>query len=265
MTLKSCIYRGWVMHSRCAPLPHRFKYRIWWMLVDLDELPELRQSVRLFSHNRFNVFALHDADYGNGKASLRTQVEERLVEAGLASAAVRIQLLTMPRLLGYAFNPLSIYFCSDAGGRLAAIIYEVHNTFGERHSYVIKAAEDTAGLVRQEAGKAFYVSPFMDMSQDYSFSVRVPGEKLSVAITGSQDGAPMIHTSMRGTRTPLSSAALQRLCLSHPLVTLKVIGGIHWEALRIWRKGVGIRPRSAVCAHSATVGYPAAPAKGSHG
>lgn len=264
MTLRSAIYSGWVMHSRRVPRPHRFRYRVWWMLVDLDELPRIGQSLSVFSHNRANLFAIRDRDYGHGTGALRSFAEERLAAAGLRHAAARIELLTMPRILGYAFNPVSIFFCRDAEDRVAAIIYEVHNTFGERHSYVIDASEDNHGVIRQAADKAFYVSPFMDMSQDYAFRVRPPDARIAIAITGSQQGEPVIHTALHGRRSALTSAALLRGCMTHPLLTLKVIGAIHWEALRIWRKGIGIRPRVPRAGHATTIGYPARPARETH-
>jgi hypothetical protein len=265
MTLSSSIYSGWVMHSRSVPKAHRFTYRVWWLLVDLDELDEIDRSLRFFSHNRFNLFSVHDRDYGHGKGALREYLQERLAAAGLAHACHRVELLTMPRLLGYAFNPLSIYFCRDAADRVAAIIYEVHNTFGERHSYVVEASEAESGPLSQVTGKAFYVSPFLDMSQDYLFRVLPPGERIAVAITGSQQGKAVIHTALHGNRMPLTNAALLRCCVSHPLQTLKVTAAIHWEALLIWCKGIGVRPRRPVSGHAATFGYKARAAQKHNG
>jgi DUF1365 family protein len=265
MTLRSAIYSGWVVHSRRVPKPHRFRYRVWWMLVDLDELPYLDRSLRLFSHNRFNVLALHDRDGGHGYGDLREYVERRLADAGITGASARIELLTMPRFCGYAFNPLSIYFCREASGRVAAIIYEVHNTFGERHSYVVETAAGQSNALRQSARKAFHVSPFMDMSQDYVFRVRPPDERIAVAIAGWQQGRAVIHTALHGERVALTSMALLRHCITHPLLNLKVIGAIHWEALRIWRKGIRIRPHRPITSHAATPGYPAEPARRNHG
>lgn len=255
MTLNSAIYSGWITHSRLVPRRHRFRYRVWWMLIDIDELGTLDRILQLFSHNRFNLCALHDSDYGHGSVGLRGYVEGRLSDAGLSHASARIELLTMPRLCGYAFNPLSIFFCRDAAGTVAAIIYEVHNTFGERHSYVIEAADTGSGIVRHTAAKAFYVSPFMNNTQDYAFRVHVPCESVAVAISASQDGENVIHTALHGRRLPLTSAALLSRCIAHPLLTLKVIGAIHWEAFRIWSKGVAIRPHRPVSGHAATYGY----------
>lgn len=266
MTLRSSLYSGWVMHSRQTPRAHAFRYRVWWMLIDLDELARVDRSLRLFSHNTFNIFSLYDSDYGRGAGSLRTYVEERLSEARLTHAGARIELLTMPRLCGYAFNPLSIYFCHDHSGRVAAVIYEVHNTFGERHSYVIEAAADCSGTLHQAIEKAFYVSPFLDMALTYTFRLRPPGKQVAVTITGSDAGSHLvIHTALHGRQVPLTSAAFLRLCLSHPLLTLKVIGAIHWEALRILCKGIRIRPRTPVEGHTATIGRQRTHAQGDNG
>lgn len=265
MTLRSAIYSGWVTHSRRVPRPHRFRYRVWWVLFDLDELPQMSRSIRVLSHNRFNLFAVHDRDYGNASGGLRSSVEERLAAAGLSHAGARIELLTMPRVFGYAFNPLSIFFCRDGEDHVAAIIYEVHNTFGERHSYVIEAAEDKGSVVRQATDKAFYVSPFMDMSQSYAFRVRPPKEQVAVSITGSQQGTAVIHTALYGRHMPLTSVTLLRRCITHPLLNFKVIGAIHWEALRIWRKGIGMRPRMPRAGHATTMGSSARSVRDTHG
>jgi len=266
MTLRSSLYSGWVAHSRRTPRAHAFRYRVWWMLIDLDELASVDRSVRLFSHNRFNIFSLYDSDYGRGAGSLRGYVEERLREARLSHAGARIELLTMPRLCGYAFNPLSIYFCHDREGRVAAVIYEVHNTFGERHSYVIEAQTGSSGELHQSIRKAFYVSPFLDMALTYNFRLRAPGEQVAVTITGSDAGSNLvIHTALHGMQMPLTSAALLRLCVSHPLLTLKVIGAIHWEALRILCKGIRIRPRTPVDGHTVTIENPRTHAQGDNG
>jgi hypothetical protein len=265
LTLRSAIYRGWVTHSRRVPRAHRFQYRVWWLLVDLDELSELHRSLKVFSYCRFNLFAFHDSDYGHGTEGLRSYVEARLTEAGLAHAGCRIGLLTMPRMLGYAFNPLSIYFCSDSAGSIAAIIYEVHNTFAERHSYVIGTAGNNGHRIHQSTDKAFYVSPFLDMALHYDIRVRPPAETISVSITGADAGNTLMHAVLHGTRMPLTDGNLLRLAVTHPLVTLKVIGAIHWEGLRLWAKRVGVRPRTPHYNHAATKGGPTRKRESPHG
>lgn len=266
MTLNSSIYTGWVMHSRRRPRTHTFRYRVWWMLVDLDELSKADSSLILFSHNRFNLFSLHDRDYGHGQGTLRAYVEERLRDARLAHAAAHIELLTMPRFCGYAFNPLSIYFCHDGTGRVAAVIYEVHNTFGERHSYVIEATGSRSGTLSQSIKKAFYVSPFLDMDLSYRFRVRPPSDDVAVRIAGLEaTNAPIIRTALYGKRMRLTSASLLRRCISHPLLALKVIGAIHWEALKMFRKGMRIRTRCPVSGHRASNQRRGTPLQGDHG
>ena len=186
MNLRSGLYVGAVMHRRLRPKVHQFRYRAFWLLIDLDELPVLTARLRLFSHNRFNLFALHEADQGDGSPTpLRIQAERLLSEAGIDIAGGAIRLLCMPRTLGYSFNPISIYFCHRPGGELAAIIYEVHNTFGERHSYVA-SVETKFDEIRQSCRKVFYVSPFMDMDLTYHFRLTEPTERVAVGITRQQ-------------------------------------------------------------------------------
>ena len=163
MMFRSALYVGAVTHRRVRPKVHQFRYRAFWLLIDLDEVTALTARLKLFSHNRFNLFALHEADLGDGSPTpLRIQAERLLAEAGIDIAGGAIRLLCMPRTLGYSFNPISIYYCHRPGGELAAIIYEVHNTFGERHSYVA-AIEANSDEIRQNCRKVFYVSPFMDI------------------------------------------------------------------------------------------------------
>jgi DUF1365 family protein len=242
----SCIYSGWVMHRRLKPRRHRFRYRAWWLLLDLDELPALAERLRWFSHGRFNLFSFHDADHGHEAAPLRSQIERRLGDAGIAFDGGPIRLLCMPRVLGYAFNPLSIYFCHRRDTALAAMVYEVHNTFGERHSYVIEAPRDIGAVIRQRSDKRLYVSPFMDMDMAYEFRVTLPASTIAVGISGADAQGPLISAVLQARRRELGDAQLLRLLFTHPFVTLKVIGAIHWEALRLWGKRLQLRPRSGI-------------------
>ena len=168
MSLKSSLYVGSVFHRRLAPKPHRFRYRLFWLLLDLDELPSLDRRLKVFSHNRRNLFSLFDRDHGDGGASpLRAQADRLLEAQGIDTGGGPIRLLCMPRTFGYDFNPISVYFCARPDGALAALIYEVHNTFGERHSYVLPVA-DKSPAVRQACAKSFFVSPFMPMGLRYA-------------------------------------------------------------------------------------------------
>ncbi len=245
MSVHSAIYVGAVMHRRMAPRRHCLRYRLFWLLLDLDEAPALARRLRLFSYNRANLFSLNDADHGDGSATpLRLQVERCLAAAGIELAGGAIRLFCMPRTLGHDFNPLSVYFCHAADGELAAMIYEVHNTFGERHSYLIPV-ETPEKALRQRCRKQFFVSPFMDMEMSYTFRVHPPGEHVAIAIRGSAGDGPVIHACLTGKRQDLSDRALLRAFIAVPFVTLKVIAAIHWEALRLWLKGVRLRRRPA--------------------
>ena len=253
MIFRSALYVGAVMHRRVRPTVHRFRYRAFWMLIDIDELPKLTARLRLFSHNRFNLFALHDADLGDGSATpLRIQAERSLSEAGIDIAGGSIRLLCMPRTLGYSFNPISIYFCYRPGGELAAIIYEVHNTFGERHSY-IASIEAKFGEIRQNCRKVFYVSPFMDMDLVYHFRLAEPMERVAVGIGASKGGERVLNACLTGLRRELTDGALLLLFFKIPLITAKVTLAIHWEALRLWLKGMRLCKRPAPPARNATV------------
>lgn len=238
----SALYFGEVVHARLRPRRHRLRYRVFALLVDLDELKHLR--LRLLSHNRFNLFSLHDRDHGPGEAApLRGHVERQLAAAGIPIDGGPIRLLCSPRVLGYVFNPLSLYFCHRADGTLAAVLYEVSNTFGERHSYLIPAAPAADGTVRQSCPKRFHVSPFIAMAMTYHFRLAVPAESLSLRIRETDAEGTLLAASLTGRRAALTDRTLARAFLACPLLTLKVIAGIHWEALRLWLKGVPLHDR----------------------
>ncbi|MGO4736825.1 DUF1365 domain-containing protein [Bosea sp. 2KB_26] len=254
MTRQSCLYVGRVRHRRFRPRRHALAYRVYWMLLDLDELDDLATQLRFFSHNRFNLYAFRDSDYGDRSGRpLRAQVEDALAEGGIAWDGGAIRLLTMPRILGYAFNPLSTYFCYRRDGRLCATVYEVHNTFGEIHSYVAPVGA-TASRLRQEARKAFHVSPFMGLSMRYAFQVSPPAARVSVAIDGDDDRGRLIATALTGKRRELSDGAMLRLLASHPLLTLKVTAAIHWHALRLLAKRIPLWPHPAPPARPLSLG-----------
>ena len=248
----SALYVGTVTHHRWKPKRHHLRYGVFAMLADLDELPELARRLTLFSHNRFNLFALMDRDFGAGDGTaLKPWVEAQLAQAGLETRGIRISLLCYPHILGYAFNPLSVFFCRRAqDGALIAILYEVHNTFGERHCYLIPTESDGTP-VRQECDKAFYVSPFIGMQATYRFQILPPsfeseiGERVAIVINETDAEGPLLDASFVASRVPLSDGKLLSLMARHPLMGLKVIGGIHWEALRLWVKGIKLANRPA--------------------
>ncbi|MDX2203131.1 MAG: DUF1365 domain-containing protein [Hyphomicrobiaceae bacterium] len=244
------IYVGRVVHRRLRPEAHALSYRAYWLLIELPGAAgreAARELPRLLSFDRFNLFSVMSRDHGEGGGgSLRALIQGYLARAGVTpDPGGRIFLLTMPRILGYVFNPLSIYFCYRGDGTLVGMVYEVHNTFGQRHSYVIPVDPGrTAGApLRQTCEKRFYVSPFLPMGLTYDFVVSEPGADLAVAVTARDGQGPVIATSLSAQRRPLRSPSLLRVFLSHPLIALKVIGAIHWEALRIWLKGIRIVER----------------------
>jgi uncharacterized protein len=235
--VNSAIYPGVVHHARLKPQSHRLRYRVFNLLLDLDELPAM--NTRLFGYNRAALIAFHDKDHGDRSgAPLRPWVESKLAAAGIAFDGGAIGLLCMPRVLNHVFNPLSLYFCYARDGALTAIVYEVNNTFGESHAYVLRAdAPDAVGRIVQSCDKRFYVSPFQPMDLTYDFNILPPGDATSTAMVVKNVDGPVLTASFTGKRAPLTDANLLRQWLAHPLLSLKVLAGIHWEALFIWLKG----------------------------
>ena len=258
MSLASALYIGSVFHRRLTPRPHSFRYRLYWLLIDLEELPRLAGSMKLFGHNRRALFSLRDRDHGDGSTTpLRAQAEALLTRAGIDIKGGAIRLFCMPRTLGYDFNPLSIYFCHRGDGVLAAIIYEVHNTFGERQSYVLPAAG--ASEIGQACAKAFFVSPFLPMGMRYIFRVaQPPGQRLTVAIRASGPDGVVLRAALAAERRELTDAALLKIGFAMPAIGLKTMVAIHWEAARLWMKGVPYLGRSD---HATLADAPSAVAK----
>ena len=235
----SAIYEGWVMHRRLRPRHHRFQYRVFAMLLELEELPALKLS--LFKHNAFGLFSFHDKDHGDGR-DLNLWLDELLAQSGITAKGAR-RVLCYPRILGYVFNPISVWFCDDDTGQLKAIIYEVHNTYEERHAYVLPVGDDQ-DLVRHGCAKNFYVSPFLSRDCRYDFRIRPPDENVSIVIQEEEADSPILSASFAGARRALTDAALVRMLLRYPLMTLKVVAAIHFEAVRLMLKGVRRHPHA---------------------
>jgi DUF1365 family protein len=267
--LASGLYVGTVFHRRLRPRAHALKYDIYMLLIDLDEAAGLTHRLKWLSRGRFGLMSLNLSDFGDGsKRPLREQIEGHLAGAGIPGGGP-IRLLTMPRILGYGFNPLSVFFCHDRDNRLTAILYEVSNTFGQRHSYLMPVAKAANGpanrAVRQSVEKQFHVSPFMDMDLTYRFSVMPPtgaeDEVAAVNITVEDGQGPMLLTGFSGHRKPLTDRNLMLAWIAHPLLTLKVVVGIHWEAILLILKGLRLRSGS-VPKTPVTVGRPAVATQG---
>jgi len=253
----SAFYGGTLIHQRYRPRRHKLRYALFQLLLDLDEAPRLADRLGLFSYNRFNLFSFHERDHGDGAGPLRAWVDAALGKAGVDIAGGAVKLLCMPRVLGHVFNPISIYFCHAPGGALAAMIYEVNNTFGQRHSYVIPVAEGAAGDIRQSCAKAFHVSPFMDMAMTYAFILTRPGETLSTTVLGRDPaGALILSARFAARRRPLSDRTLLGALFAYPLLTLKVVAAIHWEAVKLAARGVRLRPAPVAPAEAITVVTP---------
>jgi DUF1365 family protein len=254
--MQSCLYFGRVMHKRLRPFQHRLAYRVFSLYVDLDELPTLSRNLRFLSHNRWNVFGFYDRDHGARDGSaLRPWVEDRLAESGIDIEGGAVRLLCFPRVLGYVFNPLTIWFCYHRNGQLAAVLYEVRNTFGERHTYLIASnpARGPDEPILQSCEKRFYVSPFIDMAAVYHFHLKEPEEHLSVVIRQETSEGAILVASQKGSRRSLDDRTLLRAFAAYPLMSIKVILGIHWHAVRLWRKGARPVPRPPAPAHAVTI------------
>ncbi len=251
---RSCVYVGEVMHHRLRPMDHKFVYRTFTFFVDLDEIPAMTDRMRLFSHEKAGVFSWRAADHGPRDGSpIKPWVEGHLRRGGFEPKGWRIFALCLPRMLGYVFNPLTTYYCYDPAGRLAAMLYEVKNTFGDQHGYLVPVEAGQNGPLTHACDKGFHVSPFIAMHARYHFKLRRPGEKMSLVIRETLDNEDLLVASQTGHRKPLNDATLARLLVSHPLMTLKIIAGIHWEALHLWRKGAKYIPRATPPVRDVTI------------
>lgn len=244
----NAIYTGHVAHMR--PGKHRLRYSVFMLTLDLDR--PIR-GLRLLRHNRGALFAFFDRDHAERRdAPLKPQIEAKLRDAGIPWDGGRIVLLTMPRLFNYVFNPLSVYFCYRRDGSLAALAHEVSNTFGESHFYILPPRLERNGNVTQSCAKQFYVSPFLEGDLSYEFNITPPGQRVAVAMIVRRGEEIALTASFAGARRDLSDAQLFRAWLANPLMTFKVIAGIHWEALLMLLKGVrflgrrGQHPRPSV-------------------
>ena len=234
------LYRGKVMHARWRPLQHRFTYEVMSLLIDLDRLDDADRQSRLFGVNRAAIFSFHECDHGSHNGAKLSQYVRQLAAArGIDLSGGRVLLLCYPRVLGYVFNPLSIYFCYRPSGELALLIYEVRNTFGGMHSYVVPVLEAPVGrAIRQTQAKEFYVSPFMEMEMHYRFSISPPARHVRVRILQRNEQGAMFAAAFFGRRRRLTDPQLLSVFFGLPFFTFKVIAAIHWEALRLWIKGV---------------------------
>lgn len=234
----NALYECTVAHCRLKPKRHAFSYRVFMFSVDLDELPGIRCLG--FSHNRFNLFSIDDRDHVDlGKSGgIRPNLTVWLEQQGIAVPAdARIRLVTFPRVLGYGFNPVSFYYITAADGAPLLSVAEVTNTFREMKLFPVDGA-DAEGLWQRRIAKNFYVSPFSDPGDEFDFKLGPPGEQWRVNIDDLSHGERMLVSSVRGDRRDLTAARLGWYALKYPLLSLKIIGLIHWHALLLWMRRV---------------------------
>ena len=234
----SCIYNGSVIHKRFKPKEHFFKYKVFSLFIDLSELIELDNKLKFFSLNKFNLISFYEKDHGERDgSSLLNWVKLNLSNNNISTENIKIKLLCYPRILGYVFNPLSIFFIYDKDENLISILYEVKNTFGEQHTYIFKVESENK-LIQNNCSKKFHVSPFIEMNCNYFFRILNPGEKLSVIIDQYDQEGKILFASQDGKRSDLTSENLMNSYLKHPLMTFKIISAIHFEAFKLWFKGI---------------------------
>ncbi|KAA3641950.1 MAG: DUF1365 domain-containing protein [Armatimonadetes bacterium] len=243
---RSAIYESVVRHRRFKPTTHKLRYSVYSLLLDLDEIDDLARRIPILSHNRWNLVSFHDADHGpRDGTALRSWIESIGADAGIEPDG-RIELLVFPRILGYTFNPLTVWFIHDPAGMLRAVLYEIHNTFGHSHSHlvVLDATDGQAGVsLRHGFDKTLHVSPFFDQIGRYEVVLRPPDQELSITITYlDEEGDRLLTASQRGSRIELTTRSLLRQFFTKPLLTLKVIAGIHLHAVRLLAKGAKYRP-----------------------
>ena len=239
------LYRGTVRHARLRPRRHRFAYSIAAILIDLDRLAEADGASWLFSVNRPNLVAFHERDHGPRNGSSLRRWVDGLLQQARCEAASSVVLLCYPTVLGYVFNPLSVYFCYGGDGRPVALIYQVHNTFGDNHSYVepVRPDQITAGFIQQRRAKRIYVSPFMEMSAEYHFRVAPPRQNVCLHIRETDADGSLFFAAFDGERVSAGGFALAKTVLQSFAIPWKVIAAIHFEALRLWWKGLKLQPR----------------------
>ena len=235
--MTSSIYNGTVIHKRFKPKVHFFKYKVFSLFIDLSELNILEKKISFFSHNSFNLISFFDKDHGERDgSSLINWVNKNLKENNIFFEDIKIKLLCYPRILGYVFNPLSVFYVYDKKDNLISILYEVKNTFGEQHTYIFEVKNNN--ILQHSCSKKFHVSPFIEMNCNYFFKILKPGEKISVIIDQYQSNEKLLYASQDGKRVDFTSAELIKSYLKHPLMTFKIISAIHFEAFKLWAKGI---------------------------
>lgn len=239
MGLRTSIFDGIVVHSRLIPKKHNFKYRVFSILFNIDDLKTISKKNLFFSYNKFNLFSFFDKDHGEKDGSNPRQWILKIAKKqNISCDNLRIFCLCYPRVLGYVFNPISVWFVYNEE-YLKMIIYEVRNTFGEDHSYSFKV-NDKFDLDSHKTKKLMHVSPFISMDGEYKFSTKINKEKVSIVIKGFIEKNHLITASFKGLYSPFNDKKLLFNFLKYPFLTLKITFGIHFHALILWLKNIKI-------------------------
>ena len=238
MIKDSSIYIGNVIHKRFKPKIHFFKYKVFSILLDISEIDILDKSLKIFSYNKFNIVSFYDADHGpRDGTSIKEWVIKNLNDNRINTENIKIKLLCYPRIFGYVFNPLSVFFIYNKKSELISILYEVKNTFGEQHTYIFKTKENE-NYIKHTCKKKFHVSPFIEMACAYFFKILKPSEKISVIIDQYDEEGKLLYASQDGDRIEFNNKNLVLSYLRHPFMTFKIIVAIHFEAFKLWTKGI---------------------------
>ena len=238
MIKNSFIYTGNVVHKRFKPKIHHFKYKVFSLLIDLSEIDQLDKNLKIFSYNKFNIISFYNKDHGaRDGSSIKNWVVDNLRKNNIDTSNIQIKLLCYPRIFGYVFNPLSVFYIYNDNSNLISILYEVKNTFGEQHTYIFKT-NITQNLIQHMCKKKFHVSPFIEMDCIYFFRLLRPGNKISVIIDQNDQEGKILYASQDGVKSELTNRNLIKSYLKHPLMTFKIILAIHFEAFKIWTKGI---------------------------
>lgn len=246
------LWIGKTVHVRYSPFERRFAYGVFLIDLDIDRLRQADRQTSLFAINRPALFSFLTEDHGPKAkgASLRPWAEDMFRRADIELSGGSIRLVTFPRHLFFKFAPLSLWYGYGQAGDLRGIIYEVNNTFGERHCYVARACSQHS---KHEAEKFFHVSPFMDVSGQYRFTLRAPDERLLVTIENWKGDERTHMANINARQVPPTSASLMRLSLTQPFSSIGVIFGIHWQALKVWLKGGKYHKKPPAPARPATI------------
>ena len=243
MQSKQGLYVGNVVHKRLRPLEHALSYRVFAVLLDCDALESWDARLRWFSYNARNLFSIYDRDHGDGKTPLPAYLSSLAANVTTVKPVTKFMMLCYPRVLGYGFNPITVYFGLDRDEDVTLMIYEVNNTFGGRKTYVMPVEARDVSTISQACKKQFYVSPFNAVEGDYRFAVLPRAGALTVGVALQTGLGATLKAHFNGARAELTDQNLLKQLVATGWLTVKVMGAIHIEALKLWLKGLRVQPR----------------------